>query len=152
MEPQGPPPPPPPPPGRGQGPGRPGSRSEGLPKWSLWVLIGVFVAILAVTALASGSPGKSVSYDEFVSRVRDGEVEKAEVNNATGVITGEFEKGEKYTVGGPLEQSEEDQALFQKEIADLQYKTPQSSLLDTLLPLLIPVGLFVAFFWWMQRR
>jgi len=152
MEPQGPPPPPPPPPGRGQGPGRPGSRSEGLPKWSLWVLIGVFVAILAVTALASGSTGKTVSYDEFISRVEKGEVEKAEVNNATGVITGEFAKGEEFTVGGPLEQSEEDKQLLQENIDDLNYKTPQSSLLDTLLPLLIPVGLFVAFFWWMQRR
>jgi cell division protease FtsH len=116
------------------------------------VLIGVFVAILAVTALASGSTGESVSYDEFISRVREGEVEKAEVNNATGVITGEFAKGEKFTVGGPLEQSEEDKALLQGKIDDLNYKTPQSSLLDTLLPLLIPVGLFVAFFWWMQRR
>ena len=113
----------------------------------------MFVAILAVTALASGSTGKTVSYDEFVTQVREGDVEKAEVNNATGVISGEFKKGgEKFTVGGPLEQSEEDKALLQDNIDDLNYKTPQSSLLDTLLPLLIPVGLFVAFFWWMQRR
>jgi cell division protease FtsH len=51
-----------------------------------------------------------------------------------------------------LEPSEEDRALFREHDVDVKFDTPGGSWFTALLPLLIPVTLFVGIFWLMQRR
>src|SRR5262245_11317415 len=107
-----PPPPPPPPSGRGPGgssqppqrpriPGRPSgqnnngqgqgqSRGPGLPRWSVWVLLGLLVLLLFGSRLIPTNNGKELSYGEFMTQVKAGAVKKANYNNASGHITGEL--------------------------------------------------------------
>src|SRR5215470_950061 len=120
-----PPPPPPPPSGRGPGgsptpppgrrpPARPpqqngqggpgqnqGGRVPGLPRWSIWVLLGLLVLLLFGSRLIPTNNGKEISYGAFLNQVKAGEVAKANYNNSTGRITGELTSGEKFTTSGP---------------------------------------------------
>src|SRR5207344_163019 len=104
-----PPPPPPPPGGRGPGgqpppperprqPGRP-ARPTGLPRWTVWILIGV------VAALLFGS--------QLLTTAKNGQVASAKYNNDSGTIAGELKDGTKFTTTGPIPLPDADQAALQ---------------------------------------
>jgi len=116
----------------------------------IWVLLGVLVAALFLPTLLSSTNGSQLSYGDFVDRLRSDQVATAEFDNTSGQITGEFDSGEKFTTTGPVELSDDDIALFTDK--GVEFTTPTSSIWETLLPLLLPVGLIVIFLVWMQRR
>jgi len=116
----------------------------------VWVLLGVILAALFLPTLLSSSPGTEIPYGEFIEKLRSDEVASAVVNNTTGAITGELDDGKAFRTTGPLQLSDQDLALFTEK--GVTFETPTSSLWETLLPLLLPVGLLVLFFVWMQRR
>jgi cell division protease FtsH len=102
-----PPPPPPPPGGRGPGgqptpperprqPGRP-ARPTGLPRWTVWILIGVVAALLFGSQLLTTDDGKSISYNEFMTNAKNGQVQEAKYNNDSGTISGVLKDGTKFT-------------------------------------------------------
>ncbi|HEX4868760.1 MAG TPA: ATP-dependent zinc metalloprotease FtsH [Acidimicrobiales bacterium] len=125
-----------------------------MPKWGLWVLLALTLVIILSSSLASSDTGKEISYSAFMSEVRDGNVDKVEVDNTDGSITGELDGGEKFTTTGPLDGGipDADLSVLREQDVTVEYKTPQPGLLSSLLPFLIPVAIFVAFFWYMQRR
>jgi cell division protease FtsH len=125
-----------------------------MPKWGLWVLLALTLVIILSSSLATGDAGKKVSYSSFMSEVRDGNVDTVEVDNTNGSISGELDGGEKFTTTGPLDGGipDADLAVLREQDVTVEYKTPQPGLLSSLLPFLIPVAIFVAFFWYMQRR
>ncbi len=54
---------------------------------------------------------------------------------------------------GPTELPPDDYALLREQLGSgVEFTRPSSSIWGTLLPLLLPVGLLILFFWWMQRR
>jgi cell division protease FtsH len=118
----------------------------------IWVLLGVLVAALFLPTLLSSNDGSQVSYGDFINRLtaEPSEVANAEFDNTNGQITGEFTDGTKFTTTGPVQLSDEDIAIFTEH--DVDFTTPTSSIWETLLPLLLPVGLIVLFLVWMQRR
>ncbi|MEJ7585106.1 MAG: ATP-dependent metallopeptidase FtsH/Yme1/Tma family protein, partial [Acidimicrobiales bacterium] len=160
MSSQGPPPPPPPPPppsrGPGQGSGGGAGRSlrndQGWPKWTLWVLLGVFVSVLALTTFAGGDSGDKISYSEFMTAVRAEKVESVKYNNGTAKINGEFKDGQKFTTTGFIPFPDDDLRDLRKFNVREEPDTPTAGFLATWLPLLLPVLLIVGFFVWMQRR
>jgi cell division protease FtsH len=133
----------------GRGSGRFGS-DGGWPRWMIWVLLGVILAALFLPTLMSTQEGTDLSYGEFVERLRTDEVREAEFNNNNGRITGELATGEQFSTTGPVQLSDEDVALFTDK--GVEFTTPQSSIWETILPLMIPVSLLILFFIWMQRR
>ena len=150
-----PPPPPPPPPKPRDGGGRP---EQGLPRWSLWVLLGIVVASFLGTSLFSTSSGDKTSYDEFLEDVENGKVDEITWDNLSGEITGKLKaeegsSGEKeFTTTGPLDPPPDDLKLINDNDVKVTFETPQTNIFVQLLPLILPVGLLIAFFWWMQRR
>ncbi|MBL8777948.1 MAG: ATP-dependent zinc metalloprotease FtsH [Acidimicrobiales bacterium] len=147
-------PPPPPPPSAGKGP-RTTKPDSSWPRWSLWVLLGLVTAsIVASSLLSSGDDGSAISYDDFMSRVEAGDVKSVEINNDNAKISGELDDGEKFTTTGPLEGGipEADLAAMREQGVEVEFKTPESGIFATLIPLLLPVALLIGFFWWMQRR
>ena len=116
----------------------------------IWVLLGVLVAALFLPTLLSSTKGSEIGYGEFVTQLRDDQVQSAEFDNTNGQITGEFTNGEQFSTTGPVQLSDEDIALFTEK--GVEFTTPTSSIWETLLPLLLPVGLIVLFLVWMQRR
>ncbi len=154
MSPEGLPPPPPPPPRDQRGAGRSFRGDQGMPKWGLWVLLGLTLMIVVLPSLLASDDQQVISYSTFMEQVREGEVERIEIDNTDGDISGELANGEEFTTTGPLDGGvpESDLAVLREQGVQVEYKTPQPGLLSSLLPFLIPVGIFVAFFWFMQRR
>src|SRR5580765_847926 len=100
-----PPPPPPPPSGRGtngdssgpngrppngrQGggrptPGAPGGGGPGLPRWSVWILLGVVLLLAFGLRLLPSSTGTRIDYSVFRQKVIDKQVAEAQYNNDSG--------------------------------------------------------------------
>jgi len=158
-----PPPPPPPPGGRGPGgsptpperprqPGRQGRPTPGLPRWTVWILIGVVAALLFGSQLLSTDDGKSIPYSQFLTEAKNGQVASAKYNNDSGTISGELTDGTKFTTTGPIPLPDADQAMLQEKVPGFQFHTPTSSWVSSLIPLLFPLVLLIGFFVWMQRR
>ncbi|MGH9251038.1 MAG: ATP-dependent zinc metalloprotease FtsH [Acidimicrobiales bacterium] len=152
MSQQSPPPPPPPPsPGRSSRGSGTGGR-ESLPRWSIWVLAGVVLAVLVLPTFMNRTDRQEIDYSDLLARVQQDEIREITWDNNDGSITGELENGTEFESNGPLEPSEEDRALFREHDVDVKFDTPGGSWFTALLPLLIPVALFVGIFWLMQRR
>ncbi len=150
-----PPPPPPPPPGRSRTPGRQG-RDQQVPRWAIWALVIALIAVFLLPGFLTPDSRKSIDYSDMLERISNDnsgdDVASLEWNNTNGSISGKLEDGTEFTSNGPLEPSEQDRQLFADNGVELKFVTPQSSILETLIPLLIPVLLLVGFFWFMQRR
>ncbi len=148
-------PPPPPPPQRGpRGPGGPLRSDQGMPKWGLWALLGLTLLVVVLPSLLGGSDAKKVPYSRFMAQVRSGDVQSVEVDNTNGSITGKLDNGKEFRTTGPLDGGlpDADLVVLAAQSVEVKYKTPQPGWLASLLPFLIPVAIFVAFFWFMQRR
>src|SRR5437764_1657630 len=154
MSPQPPPPPPPPPrEQRGSG-GRMGGMSS-LPRWTIWVLLGVAAAAFLLPTFFSGSEGRDLKYSEFLTQVQADNVKSIEWNNSNGHINGEFADGAKFTTTGvpsPPGPADADRTLFADHHVNVQFTTPETSFWAAWLPVLLPIALLIGFFVWMQRR
>jgi cell division protease FtsH len=162
-----PPPPPPPPPGRSPGgrqqpgpqpperggSGRP-SFGAGWPRWTLPVMIAVLVAMFVLPRFWPSDDGTALTYTEFISSVRSGDVKSVTINNTNNKISGEFDDGTEFTTtgGGERGLSEADEALLNEQGVDIDFTTPQTSWFWSWAGLLLPFLLLIGFFVWMQRR
>ncbi|MEM9035707.1 MAG: ATP-dependent zinc metalloprotease FtsH [Actinomycetota bacterium] len=127
-------------------------RDQGWPRWSIWILIGVVIASLALPSLMSNDDSTDLEYTELVTAVQAGQVESISVNNTNGRISGELRTGESFNSTGPLELTDADRQIFDDNGVTVEFDTPQSNFFTSLLPLLLPVALLIGFFWWMARR
>ncbi|MGH9228507.1 MAG: ATP-dependent zinc metalloprotease FtsH [Acidimicrobiales bacterium] len=147
------PPPPPPPPSQGRSPRGSGTGGrESLPRWSIWVLAGVVLAVLVLPTFMNRTDRQEIEYSDLLARVEQDEVREITWDNNDGSITGELKNNTEFESNGPLEPSEDDRALFREHDVKVKFDTPGGSWLTALLPLLIPVALIVGIFWLMQRR
>ena len=84
---------PPPPNDRNRGQGRPPAKPSGLPRWTIWVLLGVVAALLFGSQLLSSTTSKKIDYTpDFLNLVKSGDVPDAETLR---VRIGELEKAMK---------------------------------------------------------
>ncbi len=116
----------------------------------MWALIGSLLLFVTVTSFSGSEERSSIAYSSFIARVEAGEIVSGVYDNNDGKIifsdgVGEFE------TTGPIPLPDDDSALINAE-TDFEFTTPQPNFLASLLPLLIPVGLLILFFVWMQRR
>jgi cell division protease FtsH len=95
---------------------------------------------------------ESVDYSDLREQVANDRVQSIEWNNTSGSITGTLDDGTEFQSNGPLEPPAEDLSLFREHDVDVTFDTPQGSIFSTLLPLLVPVALFLGIFWLIQRR
>ncbi len=138
------------------------SGSGGLPgnwpRWLIWVLIGLVAASFLAPFALPGSSSTELSYSEFLERAKAEEIDKIDYDNTTAKISGEFssgpDEGDKFTTTGVgLDGfSDDDRATLEAAGVEINPKTPQTNFFMSLLPLLLPIGLLIGFFWWMQRR
>jgi len=134
-----------------QGTGRPQGKNQGWPRWGMWLVMGLVATALFLPGLLPSEEAEQVAYDHFLDRVAAGEVGDVLVDNQSGDI--EFTAGdETFATTGPLELSIDDRRLLADSGAEVRFETPQPNFLQTWLPLLLPVGLIILFFWWINRR
>ena len=149
---QSPPPPQPPQEPGGQG-DAPRPTGPHWTRWLAWAALLVILGTLILPGLFSDDTSEAITYAEFLDQVAAGAVVTVEINNNNGDISGELADGGTFRTTGPTELPPEDYALLRDRLgAGVEFTRPTSSIWGTLLPLLLPVGLLILFFWWMQRR
>lgn len=123
-----------------------------VPRWSLWVVLGV-VAILAFgSRFTSSTSGTKVTYTEFLVLVDKGDVKRVSINNTSNVISGTLTNGTKFATTGAMSLSDADEQLLKARGVDYDYKTPQANWLTSLIPIFLPFLFIVGIFMWMQKR
>jgi len=135
--------------------GKPGAgprSDQGWPRWSIWVLLGVLGALLLVPGLLDNEPDNQITYTEFLAQVNEGEVVSIEYENGSAKISGTLTDDTEFTTTGLDPFPEADLELVRANGVEFDPNTPQPGFLSTFLPLMLPVGLLILFFWWMQRR
>ncbi len=138
--------------GGGPLPGRPAGTDS---TWR-WVIAALFVVLLIVlfsSSLVSRSTTSAQSWNSFLGQLNSHRVARADVSNATGVITYHL-KGDPttYTTTGPLPAIPTEVSALDASGASVQFSTPTNSILPTLLVYLLPVVLFIGFLLWLNRR
>ena len=124
-----------------------------MPKWTIWVLLGVLAAAVLVPSLWPSNEGESLEYSEWRTQVIDGKIKTADIN-ASGKITGEFSNGDKYSTsgGGPRGVSDSDEQLLIENKVAYKFTPASSNWFVGLLTVFLPIMLLIGFFVWMQRR
>ena len=148
-------PPPPQPPSGSGGPGNEPRTPSGphWTRWLAWMALLVILGTLILPGMFSEDAGETITYSEFLDLVAAGAVTTVEINNNNGDITGELADGGTFGTVGPTELPPADYSLLRDRLgAGVDFTRPTSSIWGTILPLLLPVGLLILFFWWMQRR
>ena len=123
-----------------------------MPRWAIWAIIAAVVALAFGAQFFTPSAGERLSYTEFLSQVRNGDVKTVTINNSTNTISGTLDDGSKFVTTGSVTLSDADEQLLKDMGVDYDYKTPQPNWFTSLVPILLPFVLVVVFFMWMQRR
>ena len=152
------PPPPPPPPSRrpkfSRDKFRPSGDGEkpGMPRWAVWALIAVAVALFIGPRLMPSVERTRLSYTEFLELVERGDVRKVTINNLNNEITGTLDDAREFVTTGANNLSDADEQLLKSKGVDYDFSTPQGNFFTNLIHILLPFFLIMAFFIWMQRR
>ena len=123
-----------------------------MPRWAIWAIIAVVVALAFGAQFLSPSTGERLTYTEFLAQVRNGDVKSVTINNATNTISGTLSDGGKFSTTGAVTLSDADEQLLKQMGVDYDYKTPQANWFTSLVPIVLPFLFVIAFFMWMQRR
>ena len=115
-------------------------------------MIGAVIAIFVATTAMPGSSGEEIPYPDFLDRVTASGIADGEYNNKNGSIKVTAIDGTQYTSNGPLPLPDADTALINQHVPEFRYVTPQTNFFVSIIPLLLPIGLLILFFWWMQRK
>ncbi len=106
----------------------------------------------------SNSSGKQLSYSAFRNAVESGQVKEVSYNKSNGNIEGQYrgtvDGNETFTADGPNDNLDDAtlELLGEQNVA-LKYTSEQPNvLLDSILPLMLPILLIVGVFVWMMRR
>ena len=115
-------------------------------------MLAAVVGIFAATTLMPDDSGDDISYAEFLAKVRNGEIVEGKYNNSNGSINATGVDGIRYSSHGPTPLPDDNIALINEKAPQFDFDTPETNFFLSLLPLLLPIGLLILFFWWMQRR
>ena len=114
--------------------------------------MGLLTSVLVFSSILPSESSERVSYDQFLDDVAAGSVTDVLIDNRSGRIDFHDADGIRFATTGPLELSADDRALLAGSQAAVEFKTPEPGILQTWLPMLLPIGLIILFFWWINRR
>ena len=127
-----------------------------------WAFFGLVIFTMLAFFSTDRPAGEEVSHSEFLSRLEDGAVGSVVRNNANGeiIFTLADDSEATFSTRGPVPASERELDLLSSKVATdpddpesgVTFRTPEDSALLSLLFFLLPVGLLIGFFVWMQRR
>ncbi len=121
-------------------------------RWIVLVLVTLLAAAFVYASVFTPQTTKQLSYDTFLQDAHAKQVTTAQIDNATGKITGKLADGTSYTVNGPLPYITSDITQLRTEGVNVSFYTPSSNILTIVLEYGLPLLLLFAFFAWMNRR
>ena len=127
-----------------------------MPRWAI-LLVSAVVITLLVLAVGNGSQTASneIPYNEFLDRLDAGEFSKIEYNNVNFEIkaTTKGDTPEVLQTFSLREIPESVQEDFRASGAEIVPNTNTGNVLtNTILPLFLPLGFIILFFWWISKR
>ena len=131
---------------------RSGRGERGIPRWFLWIVLGLVAATFVVPQLLNTENRTEINYSDFIDRVDQGDVDEIRISNGDGEITGTFVGGEEFLSNGPIDPVAEHVQLLEDRNVKFEFYNKTTNFFISLLPLLLPISLLILFFWWMQRR
>ncbi len=147
-----------PPPQNGRNPRLPGAKGgeNSMPRWAILLVSAVVITLLVLAVGGGGQAATNeISYNEFLDRLDAGEFSKIEYNNATFEIkaTTKDDPPEVLQTFSLREIPEAVQADFRASGAEIVPKTNTGNVFtNTILPLFLPLGFIILFFWWISKR
>ena len=138
--------------------GQPQGRSGGGPssdsnwRWILIVVLVIVVVVIFSGSLFSRSNAKQLTFAQFQQAVTSHQIASATVNNASGVITGQFTAGGDYSTTGPTAPYPATEISLLTKVPKYGFSTPGSSILPFIFEIVLPVVLLFGLFIWFQRR
>ncbi len=121
-------------------------------RWIVLVLVTLLAAAFVYASVFTPQTTKQLSYDTFLQDAHAKQVTTAQIDNATGKITGKLANGTSYTVNGPLPYITSDITQLRSEGVNTSFYTPTSNFLTIILEYGLPLVLIFAFFAYMNRR
>ena len=129
----------------------------------MWVLISVALLALIAAPAVTRTNADKIDYSTFRQRVEAGEVASVKVTNDSSRIKGKYKVARKiegeegkgkidFVTTAPAVIPDDDIALMREKVPKVEFISPQSNLVGTLLVWLLPIGLLILFWWWMGRR
>jgi cell division protease FtsH len=123
--------------------------------WGIIIMLLLIVFAVSQSNTGGAAAGEEFTFSDFQSRVENGEVRSAKIDIPGGEVTGTLANGDPYTVNVPPVSSDPAGDILKNSGIPYQYaeKKEQSligSLLISILPLLIIIGIFFLVFRNMQ--
>jgi cell division protease FtsH len=119
----------------------------------IYAVIAIAVlSVLLIPSLVNKTPANSFSYNTFLTQVASKQVRTASVDTATGVITGTFTNGSKYTVNGPLNTPDSEVNALKPLGSNAKFLTPTSNALVGALGWILPFALIGIVFFYISRK
>ncbi len=120
-------------------------------------MIGAVAAFfLFSSVLDGGSDREEIEYSQFLTQVREGNVESVLIQQDGGNIEGVIQRGGdeiEFKAQGPTgEIPDSDIALLDENDVARDYKEAPSDLIPTILTWGLFIGIIVLFWWWLGRR
>ncbi len=112
----------------------------------------MLVGLLLSSVMLDRSPETTVTYTEFIQSIEKREVKSVVKTNLEATLTGRYNNNEAFATNGPFELPANDVEKIRASGAELDFKDAEQSVIGPLLQLLLPIGLIIGFFVWMQRR
>ncbi|MGA8725738.1 MAG: ATP-dependent zinc metalloprotease FtsH [Acidimicrobiales bacterium] len=142
-------------PGGSPMPGEPGQESPGQNRNRMVVFVVVMLAVLAVfivPSLLHKTSTTSIGYNSFLTQVSDKNVKTADVDNSSGVITGQLTDGTNYTVNGPSPVTDSEVNALKPLGQNAKYTTPTSNVLLSILGWVLPFAVIIGIFVYISRK
>ena len=115
------------------------------------IAVGVVLLLVLLTQFRGGDDREKLTLDELIARVEAGEVETAEIKDRDDKVVGELADGTRYEASYPALYADELLDVIRASPEDIELTTDQQtesiwiSLLFSLLPILLLVGIFLFF-------
>ncbi|MDE0269491.1 MAG: ATP-dependent zinc metalloprotease FtsH [Acidimicrobiaceae bacterium] len=133
-----------------------------LISWIAFVLVGLF---LVFNVMRPDSSSNEVPYSRFLENVAEGCVEGFKYNNDTGIIRFILKSDQSsvtncsvgglvdnLVTSGPVPLPDQHVELIREQVPEVRFVTPETNFFISMIPLILPIGLLILFFWWMQRK
>ncbi len=136
-------------------PNEAGEAPEKKNKWrafSIPILLLVIASAIFLPRFLSNDSRDEINFNEFIQKVENKEVKKAEINNSNGSINAELIDGTKIKTNGRIRQTEKNSELIDENVDEVKFFTPRSNFWLGFIQIILPIALLILFFWWLQRR